>query len=276
MIRVVAKRSTIRKAPPGRADDGTHPAGEEREPPRGVLITCEHASNHVPKAYRARFRDADAVLRSHRGWDPGALELGRDLARAFHVPVLAGHATRLLVDLNRTARSATLFSEFTRDLGEVERVRILKDHYDPHWIAAARAIEKTETVLHIGAHSFTPIFAGRRRRCDVGLLYDPRRPGEAALARRWQRALKARRPDLTVLRNQPYRGWTDGMTTWFRGRYDAHRYWGLEVEVNQRWVPAANPARVTRSTPRVIAEWDRLRSDIVHALRTACTEPVGR
>ena len=36
-----------------------------------ILVTCEHAGNRIPAEYRSLFRGASALLRSHRGYDPG-------------------------------------------------------------------------------------------------------------------------------------------------------------------------------------------------------------
>ena len=38
----------------------------------GLVITCEHGGNHIPGAYRHLFQGQEAVLQSHRGFDPGA------------------------------------------------------------------------------------------------------------------------------------------------------------------------------------------------------------
>ena len=45
-----------------------------------LLVTCEHGGNRVPKEYRRLFAGWEPVLASHRGYDPGALTLARELA----------------------------------------------------------------------------------------------------------------------------------------------------------------------------------------------------
>jgi predicted N-formylglutamate amidohydrolase len=84
-------------------------------------------------------------------------------------------------------------------------------------------------------HSFTPVFDGAPRRADVGLLYDPRRAAERQWCGRWREALLGRRPELIVRRNDPYRGGADGLVTHLRRRFDADRYVGVELEVNQKF-----------------------------------------
>ena len=51
-----------------------------------LLLTCEHAGNRIPRAYAPLFRGADALLATHRGWDPGAYVLARFLAKRLRVP----------------------------------------------------------------------------------------------------------------------------------------------------------------------------------------------
>ena len=77
---------------------------------------------------------------------------------------------------------------------------------------------------------------GKLRDADIGLLYDPARPGEAELCERWQTSLKACALDLAVRRNYPYAGKGDGLTAWFRRRLPPGAYVGIELEVNQKHV----------------------------------------
>jgi len=42
-----------------------------------MLLTAEHATNHVPPGLAKKLRVPPGVLRSHRGWDPGTAELVR-------------------------------------------------------------------------------------------------------------------------------------------------------------------------------------------------------
>jgi predicted N-formylglutamate amidohydrolase len=208
--------------------------------PRGrLLLTCEHAGNRVPARHAPLFRGADAVLRTHRGWDIGALALAKRLARRLGAPLLHTTVTRLLVDHNRSlGNRRTLFSEFVRGLDPAEKQRILDRHYLPHRTrvraAVARSAARGDRVIHVAVHSFTPALRGVRRNADLGLLYDPGRPGELALARRWRAALREAAPGLRVRMNYPYRGTSDGIQTELRRRFGARDYVGLEIEVNQK------------------------------------------
>ncbi|MBX3405925.1 MAG: N-formylglutamate amidohydrolase [Phycisphaeraceae bacterium] len=207
-----------------------------------VIITCEHGGNRIPPRYRMLFDRGHAALNSHRGWDPGALQLARQLAAAFDAPLHFSTVSRLLVDLNRSERHPRVFSRYTRALPELERERVLKEHYRPYREAVLQRIEGPVSgknrVVHISVHSFTPVLKGVRRTADIGLLYDPRRPSERALAAAWQHAIRSVQPGLKVRLNYPYLGTSDGHTTSLRGRFQADLYVGIEVEVNQSLVRA--------------------------------------
>lgn len=201
-----------------------------------LLITCEHASNRVPERYRGLFTDRKPLLAGHRGHDIGAAGLARAMARLLGAPLHLGEVTRLLVDLNRSERHPSVFSEFSRKLPPVERDALLGRYYRPYRSAAQARLRSWAAegfrVFHLSVHSFTPVLEGRERNCDIGLLYDPRRPGEKTLAIRWQRRLAD--AGLRVRRNYPYTGVQDGFIPWLRKRFSTDRYLGLELEVNQR------------------------------------------
>jgi predicted N-formylglutamate amidohydrolase len=161
--------------------------------------------------------------------------------------------TRLLVDLNRSPHHPRVFSEWTRSLDRTGRAGLLASHHTPHRQHLAEAVGDVvaggERLIHLGVHTFTPVLDGVARRADVALLYDPARPGERALCAGWAAALARRLPALAVRRNQPYRGATDGLTTWLRGLYPDAGYLGIEIEVNQRLLGASRrfPASIGRA-----------------------------
>jgi predicted N-formylglutamate amidohydrolase len=102
-----------------------------------------------------------------------------------------------------------------------------------------QAIADYGHVIHLSSHSFTPELNSKVRNADIGLLYDPSRPGEVELCERWQTILKACAPDLRVRRNYPYAGKGDGLTAWFRQRLPPGAYVGIELEINQKHMNGA-------------------------------------
>ncbi len=235
---------------------------------RGLpVVSCEHGGNRIPAPYRELFAGYENVLGSHRGFDPGALELARALARACGAPLIAATTSRLLVELNRSAHHPQLFSEFTRGLPRPVRQRILSRYYHPYRAQVERtvrfALARGAQVVHLSAHSFTPVLDGAIRNADVGLLYDPGRSEESCFCERWCRLLAERIAPLRVRRNYPYRGTADGLATALRHRFASARYLGIEIEVNQKHVLAGG------------ARWRRLRAEIARsALVMLVEEPL--
>ena len=104
--------------------------------------------------------------------------------------------TRLLVDLNRSVGHRDLHSEATRPASRSEKQRIVADHYLPYRaeveVLVGKAVASGLRVIHVSSHSFTPRLNGLVRTADVGLLYDPARPGELEFGARWKAAPEAR------------------------------------------------------------------------------------
>lgn len=211
---------------------------------RRLIVTCEHASRRVPARYRPLFAGHRQRLAGHHGYDPGSLALARRLATLLEVPLFTGSWTRLLVDLNRSVGHRGLFSDITRELSQPERERIIAGYYRPYRAAVERALAESlrhnRRVLHVSVHSFTPVLNGATRNADIGLLYNPARPAERALAGQWKRALTSRLA-LRIRCNYPYRGTADGFTTWLRKRFPDPAYAGIELELNQRLLPLSAP-----------------------------------
>jgi len=226
-----------------------------------LLISCEHALNHVPQRFQTLFEGQEAVLQSHRGYDAGALELAEYLAGELRAPCFKGQFTRLLVDLNRSPHNRTLWSKFSRRLNAADKEWLLDACYRPFrarvsaWIAARN--RAGESVLHLGIHSFTPVLNGKQRTTDIGILYDPQRVEEKTFAKLLQRALQSARPDLRVRMNDPYRGVHDGHQSGYRLQYAGDRYQAIELEINQSLVSGAPEA------------WQALQETVASSLRAA-------
>lgn len=209
----------------------------------GIVLSCEHGGNAIPAGYRNLFRGEASVLKSHRGWDPGSLELARTISSITGAPLTFTTTSRLLVECNRSPGHPRLFSEFTRNLDEREKARLLKTYYHTHRGAVTDSVHKalrmSKRVVHVGVHTFTPVYGGRTRTVDIGVLYDPRRAFETRVACALTERLRAALPGLRVKRNLPYRGWTDGLVTALRAQFPASRYAGIELEVSQRFAGTA-------------------------------------
>lgn len=225
------------------------------------LLSCEHGGHRVPARWRPLFSGAGDLLRSHRGWDRGALCTFKVLAPEIADQAFYSTTTRLLVDLNRSLGHRDLFSEFTRGLPEGKRKKILREHYHPFRDRVARQVQRWrragDTVLHISVHSFTPVFSGQLRNADIGLLYDPGRQLERSLCRRWRAVLAETAPEYRVRLNYPYRGTADGLTKALRREHPSG-YAGVELELNEGNVGR----RCTRVAERILASLLVLKAEL--------------
>jgi len=204
--------------------------------PDHLLITCEHGGSRIPARYRPLFAGSEALLQSHRGYDPGALALAREMARALDAPLFFSTTSRLLIELNRSIGHPRLYSDITRGVPPSLRREILENLYLPYRNRVeahiAEAIAQGSRVVHVSSHSFTPVLDGEVRNADIGLLYDPARPGELKFCRSWQARIEQSAPDLKVRRNYPYTGTSDGFTAYLRRRFPDSAYVGVELEIN--------------------------------------------
>ncbi|QDU73798.1 N-formylglutamate amidohydrolase [Bremerella volcania] len=207
-------------------------------PRHSVLFTCEHGGNRIPKRYAARFIDHQELLQTHRGWDPGTLQMGTYFHQRIPSQMFASQTSRLLIDLNRSEGHPSLFSKLVPPPGDSQRNELLETYYRPwrrevaDWIS--RQVRQKQFVWHLSFHSFTPELNGEVRTAEIGLLYDPGRLPERAFCDRWRKKIRETFPTFRVRRNYPYRGVADGHTTSLRKRFSTNQYAGIELEVNQQ------------------------------------------
>ena len=201
-----------------------------------LIITCEHAGNQVPECYDHIFSDVKDVLQSHRGWDPGAVDIARFLATECSAPLFVCEITRLLIEPNRSLHSPQLYSEYSQKLYETDHNSILQQYYYPHRNGVEEVISKvSKPVLHLSIHTFTPVLNGISRSVDLGILFDPDRKSEADFCKKVMDGLEQNLPYMNIKPNEPYKGIDDGFTTYLRTKFDDSDYLGIEIEVNQKY-----------------------------------------
>ena len=197
-----------------------------------LVITCEHASALIPRSLKPLFQRAEDIVASHRGLDRGALSYARALSVHLGCPLYAGQVSRLVIDLNRSLHHRKLFSEFTQILSSQEKRKLIERYWIPFRQEVHAVLLKNKRVYHLSCHTFTPVFHGVERQCDIGILYDPSRKEEKAFAEKLSTCLK-RETSLRVRMNYPYHGRADGHTTGLRREFPGGEYSGIELEVNQ-------------------------------------------
>jgi predicted N-formylglutamate amidohydrolase len=175
-----------------------------------AVIVCDHASNRIPDDCR-RFGFAEDALQTHIAWDPGALAVARLLSARLDASLIWPDVSRLVIDCNRAPDVASLIvteSEgrpvaANRGLSASERSRRLDTIHGAYHAAidaclARRRASQLPTSL-IAIHSYTPVFLGRARPWQVGIVFDEDR----RLADLLIQGLEAD-PALNVGFNEPY------------------------------------------------------------------------
>ncbi|WP_291862025.1 N-formylglutamate amidohydrolase [Marinilabilia sp.] len=204
-----------------------------------VVLSCEHGGNIVPDEFRELFRNASDVLESHRGWDPGALELFFEMVNSGVDFSIFSETTRLLIDLNRSLNKRTLFSEFTRPLDSLQKLDVIDRYYRPFreqfFFHLKSLAHENRFIFHVSVHSFTPVLEGKKRNADIGLLYDPRFGSEKEMALMWRKMISDRMPGLRIRMNYPYQGKNDGHVFALRNQLGPGKYAGIELEINQKY-----------------------------------------
>jgi len=229
-----------------------------------TILTCEHGGNSIPARYTEAFGGHEELLRSHRGYDPGAKELAVSISGGLKAPLYSSDVSRLLVDMNRSEGHPRLFSEISKGLGRNEKTVILQRYYLPFRRSVESAVERSvrsgQTVLHLSVHSFTPVLLGNIRKADIGLLYDPGRKKEVAFCLRLQEVYAGLLPEFVIRRNYPYAGRSDSLVSSLRKMFTDESYLGIEIEVNQKY-PAGDLLR-----------WHELKKIMLKGLRVILKE----
>ena len=199
------------------AEEGD-PVALENVVARGrAIIVCEHASRRMPEALGTLGLSAEA-LSSHIAWDPGALAVARLLATSLDATLVHQRFSRLVYDCNRPPCSPAAMPEKSevydipgnRELDQAARDARTAALYEPFRTALARLVRarmaEGRAPVVVTVHSFTPVYFGRPRDVEIGILHDAdSRLADAMLA------AAARDGGYAVRRNEPY-GPEDGVT----------------------------------------------------------------
>jgi len=220
-----------------------------------LVLTCEHAASRIPVTGQ-RSPSLRRLLQSHWARDGGAWQLARAVAGRADATAVGGRWSRLWIDLNRRADDAELVLPevdgvplpWNRGLSESALERRITDYHAPYHAAIdhqiVRRVARGIRPLVVAIHSFTPVYNGKPRPFDVGVLYEHHR----GPAQRVARAVRA--AGFTVRYNQPYSG-AAGMMYSADRHGSHHGLVCLELEINDSLV--RRPARFARLESAVVA-----------------------
>lgn len=202
----------MRQTCPGMGTEDFSSAGRFIDGPRrGLLLLCDHASNHIPPEL-GDLGLSPCERERHIAWDPGAAEVAEAIRQRLECPAFFGGWSRLVVDLNRAPDAGDLILcendgimvHGNLPLADVERLRRIERYHRPYHLAIQAHLLRLEQegVLPavVAIHTFTPALAGQHRPWQVGVLWKHYEP--------WLSPLfdSLRGQGLEVGDNQPYDG----------------------------------------------------------------------
>jgi predicted N-formylglutamate amidohydrolase len=177
------------------------------------VLICEHASCLMPRRL-GTLGLGEADLRSHIAWDIGAEKVARLLSRLMDAPLLLQRYSRLAYDCNRPPEAPDAIpdlSEFTavpgnRKLSAEEKLARMREIYRPFHdgvslVLDRRAAESRRSLI-VSIHSFTPVYKGKPRSVELGILHDR----DTALSAKLIKSF----PNIDARLNEPY-GPKDGV-----------------------------------------------------------------
>ena len=175
-----------------------------------VILVCEHASNAIPARWGDLGLTADQRT-DHIAWDPGALGVAKGLMRRLDAVLIHAPVSRLIYDCNRApdmagampARSEVHDIPGNATISAQERLARTEAVYLP-WTTALHGLIARRTALGLGPviitmHSFTPVYFGKARAVEFGIIHDADPSLALAIHRAAQSATKLRAEV-----NQPY------------------------------------------------------------------------
>lgn len=176
-----------------------------------MVLLCDHAANAVPERYGTLGLGPE-LLATHIAYDIGAAEVVRRLSEQFAAPAILGRWSRLLIDLNRGEDDPTLVMKLSdgaiipgnREVGPEEAARRIREFHAPYHAAIAQEIARIlasgQVPVMVSLHSFTPRWKGKKRKWEIGVLWDR----DGRLAQPLMARLEA--AGFVVGNNEPYSG----------------------------------------------------------------------
>lgn len=178
-----------------------------------IVLICEHASRVLPKAL-GTLGLPEAELQRHIAWDIGAENVARLLSRLIDAPLLLQRYSRLAYDCNRPPDSPDAIPEVSelttipgnRKLSAEDRLARAREIYRPFHDGVSHVLDKRAAggirSIIVSIHSFTPVYKGKPRSVELGILHDR----DTSLSSRLIKSF----PNVDARLNEPY-GPKDGV-----------------------------------------------------------------
>ena len=217
-----------------------HVAVLNAEGKSSVVIVCEHASCFFPDTFDDLGLAGDA-LQSHAAWDPGAMAVAQFLSERLDATLVASGVSRLVYDCNRPTSAPDAMPEQSEairvpgneNLTPAQRAGRATHYYEPFRAHLAETIAAKLKPVVVTVHSFTPIYHGKKRAVEIGVLHD----NDTRLADAMLKIADAH-TSANVQRNAPY-GPEDGVTHTLREHAIREGHLNVMLEIRNDLIKTA-------------------------------------
>jgi predicted N-formylglutamate amidohydrolase len=177
------------------------------------VLICEHASRLLPQKLGSLGLPAHELER-HIAWDIGAESVARTLSRLIDAPLVMQRYSRLAYDCNRPPESPDAMPEVSelttipgnKRLSPEDRLARIREIYRPFHDGVSALLDRRaaagQRTLLVSIHSFTPVYKGKPRSVELGILHDRDTTLSAKLIKGF--------PNVDARLNEPY-GPKDGV-----------------------------------------------------------------
>lgn len=175
------------------------------------FLICEHAGRLLPHK-AGSLGLADTELTRHIAWDIGARDVAMALADLLSAPLYMQRYSRLFCDCNRKTDVPSFAPEVSeattipgnQGLSHAERQMRAEAVFWPFHNAVSRELDRRrdrqQRTLLVTIHSFTPVFLGRSRPWEMGVMFRADRDFAPPIAQ-WLKENSG----FTVGVNEPYK-----------------------------------------------------------------------
>jgi predicted N-formylglutamate amidohydrolase len=146
----------------------------------GILVVCDHASNHVPEEIDLGIDRQ--LLSQHIAYDIGVTGVATFLVELSGCAAFLATNSRLVVDLNRDLDDASAIPLTSdgidipgNEIGAAGRQTRLDRYFHPYHAALEDLLHRHRPALILSVHSFTPRLDSQphdHRPWEVGVLYN--------------------------------------------------------------------------------------------------------
>lgn len=147
------------------------------------LLACDHAGNAFP-ARLGTLGVGESDREDHIAIDIGIFSTSHWLAHRLDAPLIGQAYSRLVIDCNRKPGIATSMPKVSdgrsipgnEEISEEEHRQRVSEIFAPYHDALSRLIAERTSLLGMppvlcAMHSFTRVYGGRTRDCDIGVIH---------------------------------------------------------------------------------------------------------